>query len=154
LFETWDQTRAESISSAFDSVEGSLLPVLHAFQATFGCVPQEATAFLAQKLNLSRAEVHGVISFYHDFRAKPPGKLVVKVCRAEACQSMGARGAAEALLQHLRLAWGETTADGAVTVEPVYCLGLCAVAPAALIDGAPRGHLSASLLIDAVEAAR
>jgi formate dehydrogenase subunit gamma len=98
--------------------------------------------------------VHGVISFYHDFRRSPPGKRVVKICRAEACQSMGGPTAAAALLQRLGLDWGETSADGAVTVEPVYCLGLCAVAPAALIDGEPHARLDGKALIKAVEAGR
>ena len=131
--------------------EGSLLPILHDLQAVFGCVPVPATAFLAEALNLSRAEVHGVISFYHDFRASPAGRRMVKLCRAEACQSMGGDALAAGLLARLGLAWGETTADGALTVEPVYCLGLCGVAPAALIDGEPMGRLDATRLATALE---
>jgi formate dehydrogenase subunit gamma len=154
LHAEWDEAEADRIASGFATTDGPLLPILHALQATFGCIPEEATAFLAAKLNLSRAEVHGVISFYHDFRRSPPGKRVVKICRAEACQSMGGPAAADALLQRLGLDWGETSADGAVTVEPVYCLGLCAVAPAALIDGEPHARLDAKALIKAVEAGR
>lgn len=151
---SWDEAEADRIAAPFTDIEGPLLPLLHALQQSFGCIPEEATAYLAGKLNLSRAEVHGVISFYHDFRRAPAGKLVVKVCRAEACQSMGGPAAAEALLQRLGLQWGETTADGAVTVEPIYCLGLCAAAPAALIGGEPHALLNAQTLIGAVEAAR
>ena len=154
LHERWDETEATRIVDAHESMQGALLPILHAIQASFGYIPQQATAFLARKLNLSRAEVHGVISFYHDFRRAPAGKLVVKICRAEACQAMGGAGAAEALLKHLGISWSETTADQMVTVEPVYCLGLCAVAPAALINGEPTARFDGKRLIDKVEAAR
>ncbi len=113
--------------------EGALLPLLHAIQERLGHVPPAAVPLLAEHLNLSRAEVHGVISYYHFFRSTPPGRHVVQVCRAEACQSRGA----DALLAHaeqvLRCAAHETRADGAVTLEPVYCLGLCASSPAVQI---------------------
>ncbi|MEZ6023352.1 MAG: formate dehydrogenase subunit gamma [Hyphomonadaceae bacterium] len=152
--EKWDEAEARHAIAAYAGSEGPLLPMLHALQARFGCIPPEATPFLADALNLSRAEVHGVISFYHDFRTSPPGKVVVKVCRAEACQAMGGPAAADALLRRLGVNWGETSADGAVTIEPVYCLGLCAAAPAALIDGKPHARLNGPRLIDAVEAAK
>lgn len=150
----WDETVAEGIVDALTPLEGPLLPILHAFQKTFGCIPDEAIAYLAQKLNLSRAELHGVISFYHDFRRRPPGKVVVKICRAEACQAMGGLAAAEAVLQRLAIGWGETTTDRSVTVEPVYCLGLCAIAPAALINDQPAARLDGETLINKIEAAR
>jgi formate dehydrogenase subunit gamma len=113
---------------------GVLLPLLHAVQQALGHVPDEAVPVMAQALNLSRAEVHGVVTYYHFFRRQPPGRHVVQVCRAEACQACGA----EALLARAEALLGcqahETRADGAVTLEPVYCLGLCASSPAVQID--------------------
>ena len=123
-------------------LEGPLLPILHAIQHDFGHVPQMALPVIAEALNITRAEVHGVMSFYHDFREVPAGRHVVKICRAEACQAMGSEAMAEAALQKLGVEWHGTTANGAVTVEPVYCLGLCACGPAALIDGKVVGRLS------------
>lgn len=124
-------------------VPGGLLPLLHDIQDALGHVPPEAIASIARALNLSRAEVHGVVSFYHHFRQVPPGRHVVQVCRAEACQSMGA----DTLLDSLRRALGvdlhQTTADGAVTLEPVYCLGNCALAPSVMVDGRLRGRVNA-----------
>jgi formate dehydrogenase subunit gamma len=128
--------------------------MLHALNEEFGCIPEAATSLIAEALNLSRAEVHGVISFYHDFPRTPRGRFVVKVCRAEACQAMGGPKAAAALLKKFKLGWGETTADGAVTIEPVYCLGLCAASPAALIDGAPLARFDSKTLIESVETLR
>lgn len=150
--QTWDESIAKGIIESFAATEGALLPILNAIQATFGCVPEAATPILAEALNLSRAEVHGVISFYHDYRRAPPGRLVVKLCRAEACQAMGGPAAASALLQRFDIGWGETSADGAVTIEPVYCLGLCAAAPAALIGASPHVRLDGKRLIEAVQA--
>jgi formate dehydrogenase subunit gamma len=146
----WDESEARRIIAAFRDIEGPLLPILHALQETFGAVPDAATPLLARELNLSRAEVHGVISFYHDFRRNRPGRRLVKLCRAEACQSMGGNAVANALLAELGVGWGETTADGAATIAPVYCLGLCAAAPAALIDDVPHARLDAERLIAAV----
>ncbi len=150
----WDPAQAEAIVRAHAQLEGPLLPILHALSAEFGCVPEEATALVAEELNLSRAEVHGVISFYHDFRREPRGKIVVKLCRAEACQAMGGREAAEAVLAHFKLGWGDTNGDRSVTIEPVYCLGLCAAAPAALVNGAPSARVEPARLIAAIEAMR
>jgi len=133
-----DAAMAERISDViaeYRMAEGPLLPMLHAIQAEFGHIPEAAVPVLADELNLGRAEVHGVISFYHDFRAAPAGRHVVKICRAEACQSVGGEAMAERVLQKLGLDWHGTTSDGAVTVEPVYCLGLCACGPAAMVDG-------------------
>ncbi|EPX75615.1 formate dehydrogenase subunit gamma [Salipiger mucosus] len=126
--------------------EGPLLPILHAVQAAWGCVPDAAVPVIAEALNLSRAEVHGVVSFYHDFREAPAGRHVLRLCRAEACQAMGGKALSEAVLGKLGVSWGETTADGAVTVEPVYCLGLCACAPAAMVDGRVVGRADAARL--------
>lgn len=114
--------------------EGPLLPILHDIQAAFGYVPELALAPIALALNLTRAEVYGVLSFYHDFRDRPAGRHVIKVCRAEACQSMGAEALSEAALARLGIDWHGTTANGVVTLDPVYCLGLCACAPAVMVD--------------------
>ncbi len=149
----WDASQAAAIIAASCDAEGPLLPMLHALNDEFGCVPEAATPLIAEALNLTRAEVHGVITFYHDFRRTPRGRCVVKVCRAEACQAMGGPKAAAALLKKLKIDWGETTSNSAVTVEPVYCLGLCAAAPAALINGAPLARFDGKALIERVEAA-
>jgi formate dehydrogenase subunit gamma len=137
---------AASIIAAHAGREGATLPVLHALQAEFGCVPAEAVPLVADALNLSRAEVHGVVSFYHDFRAAPPGRHVLKLCRAEACQSMGGDALAAEAQSVLQTGWGGTSADGAVTLEPVFCLGLCACAPAAMLDGEVLGALDGARL--------
>jgi formate dehydrogenase subunit gamma len=153
-FEPWAPARAEEIIAALSGLEGPLLPILRAVQERFGRVPREAVGLIAKGLNLSRAEVHGVVTFYHDFRHAPPGRRVVKICRAEACQASGGELAGATLLANLGLpageAWGGTTGDGAVTVEAAYCLGLCAVSPAALIDDEPRGRLDGEALVLAV----
>ncbi len=134
------ETRA--ILADHSAREGPLLPVLHAVQARFGHLPRAALPVIAEALALSRAEVHGVASFYHDFREAPAGCQVVKLCRAEACQAVGARELAEHAQARLGIGWGETTPDGSVTLEPVFCLGLCACGPAALVDGDVVGRLT------------
>lgn len=136
-------SRAGAIVERHRALEGPLLPILHGIQDEFGYVPQAALPVIADGLNLSRAEVHGVVSFYHDYREAPAGRHVIKMCRAEACQSMGGDALAERLLELLGIDWHETSANGAVTVEPVYCLGLCACAPAAMVDGEMVGRLDA-----------
>lgn len=123
------------------SLEGPLLPILHAIQEAYGHVPSEALPVIAEALNITRAEVHGVVSFYHDFRDHPAGRRVVKICRAEACQAVGATALSERILTKLGIDWHGTTPDGAVTIEPVYCLGLCACGPAAMVDGQVVGRL-------------
>jgi len=148
-FEPWRLERAEEIIAGCADLEGAALPMLQAVQATFGHVPPAAVALVAAALNLSRAEVYGAKSFYHDFRDVPAGRRVVKVCRAESCQAMGGEAAARFLLADLGIDWGGTSADGAVTVEAVYCLGLCAVSPAAMIDGEPLGRLDGMTLTQA-----
>lgn len=131
------------------SLEGPLLPLLHAVQERFGYVPAEAHAPIADALNITRAELHGFVTFYHDFRNEPAGRHVLKICRAEACQSVGGKALAEDTLKKLGLNWHGTTADGALTVEPVYCLGLCACAPAAMVDNRVVGRVDAAK-IDAI----
>ena len=133
---------------------GALLPMLHALQARFGHVPEGSVPRIAQALNISRAEVHGVITFYHDFRANPPGRQVLRLCRSEACLAMGAEDIAQDVRDRLGLAWGETSADGAVTLEPVYCLGLCACAPAAMLDTRPLGRVGSDALLAALAQGR
>ena len=141
--QSYDSSAARRVIGFYLGMEGSLLPILHDLQAAFGYVPHEAEGLLAEMLNLSRADVHGVVSFYHDFRRAPAGRHVLKLCRAEACQAMGAEATARKLLADLGLDWGGTTPDGRLTVEPIYCLGLCATAPNALLDGEPLGRLTA-----------
>lgn len=138
----WDEARAREIIAENKGLDGPALPILHALQEAFGFVPDGAVALMADALNLSRAEVFGVISFYHDFRRELPGRHVVKLCGAEACQSMGGAEVASCAERTLGIKLGETTADGRVTLEPVYCLGLCAVAPSAMVDGKIVGRLN------------
>ncbi|MER5383303.1 NAD(P)H-dependent oxidoreductase subunit E [Streptomyces sp. NBC_00647] len=124
---------------------GALLPVLHAVQAELGHVPQEAIPVLADEFNLSRADVHGVVTFYHDFRREPAGRTTVRICRAEACQALGAEGLV-AYAREAGLTPGETTADGAVTVEQVFCLGNCALGPAVEVNGRLYGRVGPARL--------
>ncbi|MEI2418074.1 formate dehydrogenase subunit gamma [Orrella sp. JC864] len=137
--------------------EGPLLPILHALQEELGCIPPETVQPLADALNLSRAEVHGVVSFYPHLRTEPPGRHVLALCRAEACQSRGAQALAEHARKVLGCDFHQTTPDGRVTLEPVYCLGLCAQSPSAMLDGKPHARLTADkldrLLADASAAA-
>jgi formate dehydrogenase subunit gamma len=126
----------------------SMLPVLHALQTVFGYVPSQAEPLIATYLNISRADVHGVVSFYHDFRRTPPGRHTLRLCRAEACQSVGCETIAQTVRSELGVDWHDTSADGAVTLEPVFCLGLCASGPAALIDGQPVGRLTTQSVRD------
>jgi formate dehydrogenase subunit gamma len=150
----WDDVRAGVIIAAHGSLEGAALPILHALQNEFGCIPDEAVPLVASALNLSQAEVHGIVTFYHDFRRKPAGRHVLKLCRAEACQSMGGARIALGFLSRLGISWGETTEDGGLTVEGVYCLGLCACAPSALYDGEPLGRLNPEKLDALAQEAR
>jgi len=122
---------------------GALLPILHALQKALGYVPPAAVPLIAQALNLSRAEVHGVISFYHYFRREPAGRHTIYVCRAEACQAMGGRALQAHAQKKLGIELHQTTADGAFTLEPVYCLGNCACAPSLLVDGELHGRVDA-----------
>jgi len=122
---------------------GALLPMLHAIQDEIGYVPDEAVSLIGRSLGISRAEVHGVISFYHLFRTTAPGKQTVYICRAEACQSMGSRALEAHVKEKLKIGYHETTADGRYSLEPVYCLGNCACSPAVMIDETVHGRVTA-----------
>jgi len=140
-YEPWDEKRGAEIIAEHAKQEGATLVILHALQEAFGYVPEAAVPMVAQALNLSRAEVHGVFTFYHDFRHKPAGRHVLKLCRAEACQAAGGDALAARAESKLGVSLGHTTADDRVTLEPIYCLGLCATAPSAMLDGRLIGRL-------------
>jgi len=132
--------------------DGPLIEVLHEVQADFGCIPSGAVPVIARALNLSRAEVHGVVSFYHHFRTRAPGRHVLQICRAESCQAAGGRAIEAHAQKRLGVGFGETTPDGQVTLDAVFCLGLCACSPAAMFDGEVLGRVtpeSLDALIDA-----
>ena len=136
-----DPDEIRAVIADFMALEGPLLPMLHALQARYRHIPRTAVAVLAEMLNRGKAEIHGVISFYSDFRYDPPGQHVLKLCRSEACQANGGRELAAQALARAGVDWGGTTPDGRLTVEPVYCLGLCACGPAAMLDGRLVGRL-------------
>jgi len=146
--------RTAAIIAEHKGLEGPLLPILHGIQEEFGFVPNESLPVIAQALNISNAEVHGVVTFYHDYRREPAGRHVIKLCQAEACQSMGSDAVAARLKQLLGIGFHETAQDGSVTLEPVYCLGLCACAPAAMVDGQVIGRLDADALDEIVAEVR
>jgi formate dehydrogenase subunit gamma len=149
MLDAADQTdRIAEILADHQGLEGPLLPILHAVQVAFGHVPEVAVPQIAKALGLSKAEVHGVVSFYHDFREAPAGRHVLKLCRAEACQAVGADAVAGRIKAALGIDWHETTPDGRVTLEPVFCLGLCACGPAALVDGRLVGRCTEGVLAE------
>lgn len=150
----YSDERAREIIAAHMGLEGPAMPILHALQKEFGYVPDAAVKEMAEALNISRAEMHGVVTFYHDFHRAPRGRHTLKICRAESCQSMGAERQARAFLDKLKLDWGGTTPDGALSVEAVYCLGLCAHSPSALYDGEPIGRVDAEMLDEIAAEAR
>src|SRR5882757_6137333 len=141
VYESWDEARGAEIIAEHGKLEGPTIVILHALQEAFGYVPEPAIPMIAQALNLTRAEVHGVFTFYHDFRHAPAGKHVLKLCRAEACQAAGGDALAARAEAKLGISLGNTTADERVTLEPIYCLGLCATAPSAMLDGRIVGRL-------------
>ena len=147
----WNEAQAHEIIAAGADRQGGMLPILHALQAVFGCIPGQAVPLVAHALNLTRAEVHGVVTFYHDFRREPPGRHTLRLCRAEACQAVGADALADHVQRRLAISWHQTTPDGALTLEPVFCLGLCANGPAALLDGEPMGCLDEARIARALE---
>jgi formate dehydrogenase subunit gamma len=137
-----DSATVRRIAEDMKGRPGPLIEILHSVQTALGYVPPDAVPILAEALNLSRAEVHGVVTFYHFFRDTPPGRSTVSLCRAEACQSMGADELAEHAKARLGVDFHETTADGTFSLEPVFCLGNCACSPAAMIDGRLYGRLT------------
>ncbi len=155
-----DVAAVRAVAARFEHVPGGLLPALHAVQDRFGHIPRDAVPAIAEVFNLSRAEVHGVVTYYHHFRSEPAARHVVQVCRAEACQSMGAN----ALMAHAqqRLGCGADashgcSADGRFTLEPVFCLGLCASSPAVSVDGELHARMTPArfdALVAETEAAR
>jgi formate dehydrogenase subunit gamma len=146
--------RTASVIEGVNGLEGPLLPILHGIQEEFGFVPGESLPVIAEALNISNAEVHGVVTFYHDYRRAPAGRHVLKLCRAEACQSMGGDAISARIQQLLGIGFHETAADGSVTLEPVYCLGLCACSPSAMLDGEVIGRLDAEKLDEIVAEVR
>ncbi|GAA0619168.1 formate dehydrogenase subunit gamma [Sporichthya brevicatena] len=134
--------RIRAIAAAHAAERGPLLVILHAVQAEFGFLDPDVIPVLADELNLSVAEVHGVVSFYRDFRTTPPGRSTLRICRAEACQAVGADALVEHAKQRLGVGFGETTADGAVTLDEVFCLGNCALGPSIQVDGKLQGRVS------------
>ena len=145
-YEPWNEARGAEIIAKHDKLEGATLVILHAMQEAFGYVPGPAIPMIASALNLSRAEVHGVFTFYHDFRREPAGRHVLKLCRAEACQAAGGDALAARAEAKLGIALGNTTPDARITLEPIYCLGLCATAPSAMLDGRVVGRLDETRL--------
>jgi formate dehydrogenase subunit gamma len=133
-YEPWNAARASEIIARNKDRPGAALPILHDLQAVFGCVPEAAIPMVAEALNLSRAEVWGTFTFYHDFRKTPPGRRVLKLCRAESCQAAGGDALVARAEEKLGVEMGGTTADARVTLEPVYCLGLCHSSPTAMLD--------------------
>ena len=135
LTKTWDAAAAQGVIAPLANEPGALLPILHGLQEAFGYIPEPAEPMIAEALNISRAEVHGVVTFYHDFRREPAGRHVLKLCQAEACQATGCQSLAARAEEKLGIKMGETSRDGRVTLEAIYCLGLCSVSPSAMIDG-------------------
>ena len=140
-YEPWTPERASEIIARHQHEKGATLPILHALQAVFGCVPLDAEPLIAEALNVTRAEVHGCVTFYHDFRREPPGRRTLKLCVAESCQASGVRALEARAKEKLGVEMGGTTADRSVTLEPVYCLGLCHSSPAAMLDKDVYGAL-------------
>ena len=152
-FEPWNEERAAEIIAAEGAREGATLPILHALQAAFGHVPAQAVPMVAQALNLTRAEVHGIVTFYHEFRDHPPGRHVLHLCRAEACQSLGADALHAKLRERLGVDWHGTTKDGAVTRGAGVLPRPVRRRPAALLDGRPLGRLDTARLDAELETA-
>jgi formate dehydrogenase subunit gamma len=136
----------QAIVERHAGLPGALLPILHAVQDEIGFVPPDSVPIIADALNLSRAEVHGVITFYHFYRTTAPGRRTLYLCRAEACQSMGARELETHVKDKLKIDFHETTADGRFSLEPVYCLGNCACSPAVMIDETVHGRVTSDLI--------
>ncbi len=138
----------------YRAVEGGLLPLLHAIQDDLGYIPQDSYAIIGKALNLSVAEVHGVVSFYHHFRTSAPGRHILQLCRAESCQAMGATALEHEAKSCLGIDFHQTTADGAITLEPVYCLGNCSLSPSVMLDEQVHGRVTSEKLNALIQAAR
>ena len=136
------------------NVPGALMPLLHAIQDDVGYVPESAYPRIAKALNLSVAEVHGVVSFYHHFRTQAPGKHILQLCRAESCQAMGSEALERYVKKTLGVDYHQTTSDGAITLEPIYCLGNCACSPAVLIDDQVCGRVDIDRMNEIIAEAR
>ncbi|MGR9051021.1 MAG: formate dehydrogenase subunit gamma [Gammaproteobacteria bacterium] len=143
-----------NILAVHESMPGSLLPILHGIQGALGYIPESAVADIASGLNLSIAEVHGVISFYHYFRRTPPGKNTIRICRAESCQAMNGSALEEHAKHSLNVDWHETTEDGDFSLEPVFCLGLCACSPSMMINDDLHGRVTPERFDELVSAYR
>jgi formate dehydrogenase subunit gamma len=157
MTQTWVSETTESVvravAAAHRDQRGSLLPILHAVQAKLGWVPADAIAVLADELNLSRAEVHGVVTFYHDFRREPPARTTVRICRAEACRALGADRLVARVGERYGLSPGQTASDGSVRVEQVFCLGNCALGPSVQVDGRVHGRMDETRLTSILDEA-
>lgn len=141
-FIPWNQEKARKIIEANQRRPGALMPILTGLIRQFGYIDGEIVLVIAEALKLSRAEVHGVIGFYHDFRTTPPGQHILRICRAESCQAVGGRALEAHARERLGVDWHQTTADGRYTLEPVYCLGNCACSPALMIDETLHGRVT------------
>ncbi|MFC7496403.1 MULTISPECIES: NAD(P)H-dependent oxidoreductase subunit E [unclassified Nocardioides] len=139
------------VAAAHTSRRGPLLEILHDVQDRLGCVPPGSVQVLADALNLSQAEVHGVVTFYHDFRSVPAGRTTVRVCEAEACQSVGSRDVVARLKEQYGVAHGETTPDGSLTAERVFCFGNCALGPTVEVNGKLHGRVDPDRLCSIVD---
>ena len=139
----WTPQQLQDTIDALKHKPGALLPILHALQERCGYVPSEAVPLIAESLQVTRAEVHGVISFYHHFRTAPPGRHVMQICRAEACQARGARALESHARQTLGIDYHQTTASREITLEPVYCLGNCTCGPSVRIGDRIVGRVTA-----------
>ena len=138
----WDELVARELATALKDLPGACLPILHALQHEFGYIDDDAIPLIAETLNLSKAEVIGVVELYTDFRREPPPRHIVKVCLAEACQSMGSGAVVDGLAATLGIGMGERTRDQRVELEPIYCLGNCALSPALMLDGRVYGRVT------------
>jgi formate dehydrogenase subunit gamma len=150
----WSEERALALVERHLGDRGPVMPILHELQAEFGYIDPRAIDLVAEAVNLSKADVYGVITFYKDFRSEPPGASLIQVCRAEACQSMGAEQLARHAREHLGIEFGATTPDGAISLEQVFCLGNCALSPAVMIDGKLKGRVDEASFDELVADAR
>ncbi|NIB43555.1 formate dehydrogenase subunit gamma [Pseudomaricurvus alkylphenolicus] len=142
----WNPQRVQTLIEGERHQPGALLPVLHAIQNDLGYVPPDSLPLIAEALNLSRAEVHGVVSFYHHFRDTPPGRHTLEICRAESCQAMGSRRLENHARQRLGVGYHQTSPDGEISLEPVYCLGNCACSPSVRIGDKVYGDMDSDKL--------